>query len=83
MKDNLKKEITVRFTHSKKEVTIPLDRLIDSTVEFLELFQNSAFAPMRFWDQIGSGEGTALFSNLVSAESKANIVGNQYNSDRV
>lgn len=67
MKDNLKKEITVRFTHSKKEVTIPLGRLIDSTVEFLELFQNSAFAPMSFWDQTGSGKGTALFSNLVSA----------------
>ena len=67
MKDNLKKEITVRFIHSKKEVTIPLSSLIDSTVEFLELFQNSAFAPMGFWDQIGSGEGTKLFSNLISA----------------
>ncbi len=66
MKDNFKKEITVRFTHSKKEVTIPLDRLIDSTVEFLELYQNSAFAPKSFWDQIGSGAGAALFSNLIS-----------------
>lgn len=67
MKDNLKKEITVRFIHSKKEVTIPLGHLIDSTVEFLELFQNSAFAPMSFWDQIGSGSGTGLFSNLLMA----------------
>ncbi len=67
MTDNLKKEITVRFIHSKKEVTIPLGHLIDSTVEFLELFQNSAFAPMSFWDQIGSGSGTGLFSNLLMA----------------
>jgi len=67
MKDDLKKEITVRFIHSKKEVTIPLGHLIDSTVEFLELFQNSAFAPMSFWDQIGSGSGTGLFSNLLMA----------------
>ena len=67
MKDNLKKEIIVRFIHSKKEVTTPLGHLIDSTIEFLELFQNSAFAPMSFWDQIGSGSGNGLFSNLLMA----------------
>lgn len=72
MKDNLKKEITVRFMHSKKDVTVPLDNLIDSTVEFLELYQDSGFASREFWQVIGSGNGKLLFLNLLKAAGHEN-----------
>jgi lysine 2,3-aminomutase len=59
--------VTVRFNNADKKVAVLLNTLIEKSVEFLALYQNSAFASRTFWENLGSGDGEILFSNLLKA----------------
>ena len=61
------KSINIIFKNSKKEVDINLSSLINCTIEFLEIYQDSSFAAADFWEITKGKDGETQFLNLLKA----------------
>jgi len=67
MELNSNKSMTITFKNSLKKPEINLQLLIDCTKKFLQIYQDSSFAPQEFWELIADENGQAQFANLLNA----------------
>jgi len=64
--------LEVRFEHSKKQVGVPLSKLTDSMIQFLEIYGNEQFCGSSFVAVIGDSDGQTKFTALLAATGYAN-----------
>jgi lysine 2,3-aminomutase len=59
--------LEVRFEHSKKQVDVPLSKLTDSMIQFLEIYGNEQFCGSSFVAVVGDTDGQTKFAALLAA----------------
>ncbi|WP_321393160.1 radical SAM protein [uncultured Desulfuromusa sp.] len=59
--------MTVIFKNSLEKKNVDLTTLIDSTKEFLQIYQQSDFAQTDFWEIVADENGQAQFSELLKS----------------
>lgn len=64
--------LKVEFQHSEERALIPLEQLIDKTIEFLEYFGDESILGEEIYAHTGSEDGETKFTNLLRATNYEN-----------